>query len=81
VTDQDTFNKLVAKLVPDAATLAVNFKPKLRCTCNDGTFQHYGIRGVVVLQSGTVSCGAPSFNADGSFSGFSLFCNPYLIIH
>jgi hypothetical protein len=76
-TDQDTFNKLIAKVAPTVNSLATNFKPKLACACVSNL-----LPGVVALDSlGEINCELPGFAPDGSFGGF-LVCNgDFVVLH
>jgi hypothetical protein len=82
-TDQDTFNKLIAKLAPTESSLVANFKPKLACTCVSGPVSSVIHKpGVVVLANSTdLDCGVPIFNPDGSLAGFVFCVGDFVVVH
>jgi hypothetical protein len=80
-TDQNTFNKLIAKAAPPIGVLTTpgNFKPKLPCICTADLSLGF------VAVDGTghrAECWAPSFNPDGSLASES-FCsgNDFIVLH
>jgi hypothetical protein len=74
-TDQQTFNKLVAKRAPNESPLIDDFKPKVVCGCVSNLNP-----GVVVLDAvGHLNCAIPSFNGDGSVSGLTN-CNGDFVV-
>src|SRR5215831_13290569 len=74
-TDQDTFDKLVAKaekLAPSTVTLTAQFKPKRACFCLSDSL--FGVVATNPLKgAGPIGCAAPVFDGNGSIVTFS-FC-------
>ncbi len=64
--DQDTFDKLVAKVAPDVNGFFTTFKPKLACICSDKSTP--GVVAQNATLGGTVSCWTPSFDAQGKLA-------------
>jgi|AmaraimetFIIA100_FD_contig_71_2634761_length_894_multi_3_in_0_out_0_2 hypothetical protein len=78
-TDQDTFNKLIAKV---ATTVVFGQKliPKVACACHDGSVDE-GKAGFVetVGVGGTIKCGIPGFDATGTVQVVGE-CNPFEVL-
>jgi hypothetical protein len=75
-TDQDTFNKLIAKVAP-SLTLGQPFKPRVACACPDASDNQ--IAGVLTQGGGVVSCLLPGFTAAGALVSES-FCENYVVL-
>jgi hypothetical protein len=82
-TDQDTFNKLLAKVAPLESGLGQNFKPKAACACpNDGV--NPARAGVLVSEpivggKPDIRCAIPSFDADGKVFALT-FCDGFAVL-
>jgi hypothetical protein len=77
-TDQDTFNKLIAKVAPTLANLEENFKPKLACACVSSL-----LPGFVVFDQvdGKLTCGLPTFGPDGSIFTLGFCDGDFVVVH
>jgi hypothetical protein len=63
-TQQDTFNRLIAKVAP-TFPIGPNVTPKVACACpNDGSIPESA--GFVVNTGGDIVCGIPTFDSSGS---------------
>jgi hypothetical protein len=72
-TNKTTFDKLVAKVAPNAANVtAKNFKPRVACTCVSTVLAP----GFLVTSGPDrlVGCATPAFKGDGSFNGTLELC-------
>jgi hypothetical protein len=70
-TDEQTFDKLIGKVAPNATDLFEKFKPRFACAC----LTTPSPPGVVMRDSGgLVRCGSPGFSSDGKVIVFS-FCS------
>jgi hypothetical protein len=71
-TDQDTFNRLIAKVAPTfTAAPGQRFKPTVACACVGSGPATAGF--VVTDGSGNIVCGIPQFDASGTVLGYT-FC-------
>jgi hypothetical protein len=69
-TDEQTFDKLIGKVAPNATDLFEKFKPRFACACLTNRSP-----GVVTRDSeGLVRCGSPGFASDGKVIVLS-FCS------
>jgi hypothetical protein len=75
-TDQDTFNKVIAKVAPSLG-LGLPFKPRVACGCPDTSGNQ--IAGVLTQSGGVVSCLLPGFTATGALVSES-FCENYVVL-
>lgn len=75
-TDQDAFNKLIAKVAP-SLSFGQPFKPRVACGCPDASGNE--IAGVLTQGGGVVSCLLPGFDAAGALVSTS-FCENYVVL-
>jgi hypothetical protein len=75
-TDQDTFNKLIAKVAP-TISFSTPFKPRVACACPDTSGNQ--IPGVLSKLGSLVSCVMPGFDAAGALDATSL-CENYVVL-
>jgi len=75
-TDQDTFNKLIAKVAPSLG-IGLPFKPRVACGCPDASGNE--IAGVLTHGGAVVSCLLPGFDAAGALDATS-FCENYVVL-
>jgi hypothetical protein len=69
-TDKAKFDALLRKYTVSDTT---PFKPKGACVCSPGTDNRAGF--LVLNPNGTVTCGIPSFDVDGSLGPYVLCDN------
>ena len=74
-TDQDTFNKLIAKVAPMSGQTP--FKPRVACACPSPI---YTTPGVVVNVAGAITCWTPTFDASGALSGPFNSCDNFAVL-
>jgi len=75
-TDQDTFNKLIAKVAPSLG-IGLPFKPRVACGCPDASGNQ--IAGVLTQGGGVVSCLLPGFDTAGALDA-TTFCENYVVL-
>ena len=78
-TDQDTFNKLIAKVAPLLTFMpGQKFKPTVACACpNTGSGASPGF--VVNNGASQIVCGIPTFDASGTLNGYS-DCSDFAVL-
>ncbi len=77
-SDESTFDKGFAKLVPTIEQLTTNFKPRLYCLC---TAASPYTRGVVADfgGGGGIACGVPGFASGALYSMTA--CSDFIVLH
>jgi len=79
-TDRTKFESLIGKFAadfPGDVDFEGHFNPKSACVCQPGGANTVGI---LVRDSGLVSCILPSFNSQGRFDGFTPCADPYVVL-
>jgi hypothetical protein len=76
-TDQDVFNKFIAKVAVSEALSP--FKPRVACVCLQATVGLERTGYLVFEGNSIVRCSVPNFKPDGSIAGL-LFCDTYAVV-